>query len=178
MFLNVLCWLSTVMVNHHCSVLSLLIFAFKSFFSNGMWEMFQESCCKHISHIYILPAQRIFRFFFFFCIYIFMLICGSMWVRKCVWMNSTRLEKYMFWCPFGSCCTLQKMRAIITVIVPRFWQPSLHSLFSPKRSVICFPLLMDFLYDSSLSLSLVLSFSLPECVWWACETLKVTVFDC
>lgn len=99
MFLNVLCWLSTVMVNHHCSVLSLLIFAFKSFFSNGMWEMFQESCCKHISHIYILPAQRIFRFLFFFCIYIFMLICGSMWVRKCVWMNSTRLEKYMFWCP-------------------------------------------------------------------------------
>lgn len=68
------------------------------------------------------------------------------------WKN-TCSDVHLFPLPFGSCCTPQKMRAIITVIVPRFWQPSLHSLFSPKRSVICFPLLMDFLYDSSLSLS-------------------------
>lgn len=92
---------------------------------------------------------------------LFVLICGTTWVRSVYeWIpkscKNTCSDVHLFPLPFGSCCTPQKMKAIITVIVPRFWQPSLHSLFPPKRSVICFPLLMDFLYDSSFSFSLLL----------------------
>lgn len=93
---------------------------------------------------------------------LFVLIFGSTWVRGVnewipqSWKN-TCSDVHLFPLPFGSCCTPQKMKAIITVIVPRFWQPSLHSLFPPQTICNLLPAANGFsVWLLFLSLSLLL----------------------
>lgn len=116
--------------------------------------------------------------FIYLFLYICSCICDSTWVRKCVWMNSTRLEKYMFWCPSFP-------TSIWELLHPSENESHNNSHCSPFLTAIIafpfFPQTICNLLPAANGFYVWLLFSLflpPECVWWACETLKVTVFDC